>query len=164
MIFIMTEQDFSNETYERAAQLVSAAWHGKAELVTAANVQSFNLSGIQDISAQQGRIIFPGKVSRFSFSPGKLVVGIAAGDFVDLKAEKVQVYYPHERQGLIIGKTVFIMRLDDAVLLLQRCAQELKITNGELKSALGSLLKFAANGKEFRLHDNDIAYAVSTKL
>lgn len=161
----MSEDNFDNRAYTRMADIATTARVGKADLVNAKEVQTFNLTGVTQVESAQGRLLFPGKVERLGFNPEKLMVGIIAGDFTDTEAEEVRVYYPHERQGQLVGKTVLTMKLDDAVSLMRRCAKELQIPESLLKPAVdGYSTGMSLVGDDFKLHERDIAMALSSQL
>ena len=94
------------------------------------------------------------------------MAGIIAGDFSDTESGEVKVYYPHERQGRLVGKTVLTMNIDDAVTLMGRCAKELQIPENVLRPAVDGYttgMSFAGE-EDFKLHEKDVAMSLSSKL
>ena len=163
----MIEESANNRAYIRMEGIAGSARTGKAELVNATELHRFDLTGLHTIEPYHGRLRFPGKADQFSYNPEKLMAGIIAGDFSDTDAEEVKVYYPHERGGQLIGKTVFMMKLDDAAALLRRCAAEMQLPEQVLKSGVDGYstgISYFGDQDDWTLHEHDIAMALSLKL
>src|SRR3989304_6581576 len=163
----MVENNFDSRAYTRMEGIATSARVGKAELVKATELHTYDLAGLTDIESYHGRLRFPGKVDRFSYRPEKLMVGIIAGDFIAAAAEEVMVYSPHERGGQLIGKTVFRMTLTDAAALLRRCAAEMQLPEQVLKPGVAGYspgITYFGDEHNWTLHEHDIAMALSLKL
>jgi hypothetical protein len=163
----MVEESAESRAYTRMEGIAASARTGKAELVNATELHTFNLTGLTDIEPYHGRLRFPGKADQFSYNPEKLMAGIIAGDFTATDAEEVKVYYPHERGGQLIGKTVFRMRLTDAAALLRRCAAEMQLPEQVLKPGVDGYstgISYFGDQDNWKLHEHDIAMAFSLKL
>lgn len=91
------------------------------------------------IKIVDGRINFPGHpfASDLSFDPRNLAIGIVASDLGPKAQEKLarneevvlRVYYPHIIDNKLLGKTEFLMTLQDARFLLEKCFKEIEEFN-----------------------------------
>lgn len=164
----MSEDGFDNEAYNRAADFATQARVGKETFTKAPKLQKFDLSNfsLPEVKVHKRRLIFPKVNPDLGFSLEKLVVALISGDFVKGKKDEVEIYYPHIRQGKVIGKTVFSMKLQDAVNLLIKCAQELSLPSNVLKAAInGYSFGFTYFREEdWQLHERDIAPTLASRL
>ncbi len=160
---------FDTPRFNAAVELINDSWYLKPDLAAAPSLASYNLSGIQaqDIqvvrSVKGTRLQFPHAVpdQRLSFAAEKLFQGICAGDFTDADDQQVQVYYPHEREGKLVGKTVFTMNIDDAKRVAQTSFEALGAPKELFADAIKTRRQNALFKDTMKVHEHDIIGALA---
>lgn len=158
--------------------IIDAAAKYKYAIISAPKYWEYDLTGLtpEQIISDQEKISFVGKTTNIYFDIFRLMVGVVSADSVgssdieDSRNMVVRVSYPHEFPKVswteqITKKSVFTMTLDDAVFLLNRCAEVLEIPKEVLKPAIEGYSKYTYLGEEaMKLHQDDIAPALAKKL
>ncbi|OGE15127.1 hypothetical protein A3F00_01640 [Candidatus Daviesbacteria bacterium RIFCSPHIGHO2_12_FULL_37_11] len=109
------------------------------------------------------RIVFPESINlaKMSFDPYKLLIGISAGDY-DESQNKAIIFYPHERNNKLNGKSVMRMSVNAAVKLLETCSEYLGIDSKRLFYIFEDYTNRTRiwNDEEMELHGNGLVYTL----
>lgn len=155
---------------KEAEDIARDAWAAKGNLVHATGYITRTFDDVAGMeTSRNGRIKFPQKseaqrqeLSNLAYDPKRLMEGILAGDYAG--KDMLLAYYPHIDGDLITRKTTFGMSADQAVGILEKCAQELHWPKDYLQIAVDIYKQKGETGFQDPLHRSDSIYAIEDAL
>lgn len=160
---------------ERAQMMVDElqlkAWNGKEALLSANTLNEYHLTDLQpgDVVENErvggNRIAITGQnLDGLTFDQTGMMVAIFSSDTIKSdQGDEVQLYYPHSRNGDLIGKSIFKMSTVEAANLLKRLAEFQQIDKQDIARGLqGMMTRFSMFGNAFQIHERDAAITISS--